>query len=109
MITDAIVKITNEVNSIKSDHAQKIGEYLIDHMTEEAAALIMKESKSLEGCIASIVKKARSRAIKNCAVIEDSEVYAWAREYYDIENMIGQPFAKSDPAGKMNVDLADLL
>ena len=109
MITDAIMKITNEVNKISSDHAQKIGEYLIDHMTEEAAALIIQDIKTLEGCISAIIKNAKAKASGRVAIIEDTEVYSWAREYYGFGNMIGHKPATSVPDGQMNVDLADLL
>ena len=108
MITEAITKITGEVNNIKGDHAQQIGEYLIDHMTDESAAKIMDEKKTLSGCISAVTSKAKARATNNCAMIADTEVFSWVRDYYGICNAQD---AKIVPAAAdaMNINLLDLM
>lgn len=110
MITEAITKITTEVNSIKGDHAQNIGEYLIDTINEESASKIMVEGKTLSGCISSVTAKAKAKAVNNCAMIADTDVYAWVREYYGIgAETSARPEAVLQPAAQPYIDLMDLI
>lgn len=102
MITKAIEKLTAESNRLNSNHSQAIAEYLIDHITEDSAARIVHDSKSLEGCVRAISSKAKSKAVNNCAMISDQEVYSWVNEYYGIQ----KPEAKKNG---LNLNLLDLL
>ena len=56
MITKAIEKLTAESIRLNSNHSQAIAEYLIDHITEDSAARIVHDSKSLEGCVSNFIK-----------------------------------------------------
>lgn len=51
-----------------------------------------KEERTIEKCIAYIVEQARKeQTINNCAMVEDSKVFHWAREYYENEKDIAEP------------------
>lgn len=102
MITKAIEKLTAESNSLNSNHSQAIAEYLIDHITEDSAARIVHESKSLDGCVKAIYSKAQKQAVDNCAMISFQDVYSWVNEYYGIQ----KPEAKKNG---LNLNLLDLL
>lgn len=86
-ITKAIQKINEEIQKNPTDrYAALIGEHIIDCITTtEAAEKILTEKKTLKGALEEIKGKARKSALGGVAVIEDSEVYGWAREYFGIK------------------------
>ena len=54
---------------------------------EEIADKVLEEGKTLEAALKTITANAKKKAVSNCAVIADEEVYKWAREYFGIEAM----------------------
>lgn len=64
-----------------------IGDYILAELltTEDAAAKIGAEGKSLKDCAKSVTDKARQQAKDGCAVVEDTVVYGWVKEYYGIQ------------------------
>lgn len=51
-----------------------------------------KNNRTLEKCIAYIVEQAsKEQQVNRCAIVEDSKVFHWAREYYENENDIAEP------------------
>lgn len=111
MITEAITKITTEVNTIKGDHAQALGEYLIDTMTEASAEKIMQAEKTLAGAIKHVTSEASKVKSGTTAMVRDDVVYGWLNQYYGITP--GQ--TKSVPApqaymdDQLQINLMDLL
>ena len=108
MISEAIVKITQEVNSINSPHAQVLGEYLIDHITEESAEKILVPEKTLKSAIDSITSSAQKMKNGNGAMVKDDVVFGWLNEYYGISG--GKALIQPAPEGNsLQVNLLDLL
>lgn len=89
-----------------------ISQHLIECITsDEDAEFVMQKDKSLKKCLESIKSKARKQAVNNCAVIEDSEVFSWAREYYGFPERDDKPLltvVKPEP-DDLDVDLFDLI
>lgn len=110
MITEAIDKVTTEVNQIKGDHAQALGEYLIDTITEDSAAKIMQPDKLLSAAITKITSNAQKLKNGNCAMITSNVVFGWLNEYYGISST-DQPAAAAPATvdDQLNVSLFDLL
>lgn len=115
MKTEAIDKITSEVNSNKGDHIQVLGEYLIDTLTEDSAAKIMQEDKTLAGAYSEITSKAQKQKTGNSAMIKDVTVYAWLNEYYGIDDIsaakasIRSADAREAATDALSVNILDLL
>ena len=100
-IDKAIKKINTEIQKKPYDRYQAlIGEHIIDCITTEMAAdAVLLKEKTLSGALKEIWDKASlvgmaQQSIKT-AVIEDSVVYGWAREYFGL-NEVANPQA---PAG----------
>jgi len=108
MITEAIDKITKEVNDSKNTHAQVMGEYLIDHITEESAAKILQEGKTIAGAISDITSKASKQKNGNMAMVRDDVVFGWLNDYFGIGKTEQQKSTAPEDAG-LSVDLLDLM
>lgn len=79
-IENAIEKLNNDIQKHPEDQYRAlVGEHLIDCITTEEIA-----DKVLEGALKTIRANAKKKAVSNCAVIADEEVYKWAREYFGI-------------------------
>lgn len=85
-IEDAIKKINTEIQKEPSNrYLALVGEHIIDNITSEAAAeKVLKKEKTLAKALAGIENQASKQKEGNCAVIEDSVVYGWAREYFGL-------------------------
>lgn len=108
-IEDAIKKINTEIQKEPSNrYLALVGEHIIDNITSEAAAeKVLKEEKTLAKALGGIQNKASKQKTGNCAVIEDSVVYGWAREYF---GLTANPQAPAEEAKKgVCVSLEDFL
>lgn len=87
MIEKAITKINAEIQKAPNDtYRAIIGEYIIDHiLTEDDAAKILDEDKTLEKALEEVVSKAQKQAQKNKAVIVSTTVFGWVMEYFGLE------------------------
>ena len=79
-------KINDEV---QKNHANTylvlIGEHIIDCITsEDATEKVLEKGKSLDGCLSHIQKEAAKQKCGQVAVIQDTIVYQWAREYFGL-------------------------
>lgn len=94
-------------------YGKLVAQHLIELITDdESAQKVIDEKKSFEECFNSINSKARKQAVRNCAVIEDAQVYAWAREYYGLTERETEPprlEIVKKPADDLDIDLFDLL
>lgn len=115
MITEAIDKITAEVNKNKGDMAQVLGEYLIDNMNEAWAEKIIVNDKTLDGAIKSMTDKARAKQFGGTAVIKDDVAFGWLREYYGLTEVSNRPEPEVKRDAQivtsmtgLHVDLSDL-
>lgn len=55
----------------------------LDKQTETDTALkSLYVPSKIKDCFRFITEQARKQAVNNCAMIEDSQVYKWARDYY---------------------------
>lgn len=107
-IEDAIKKINTEIQKEPSNrYLALIGEHIIDNITSEAAAeKVLKKEKTLAKALAGIENQASKQKEGNCAVIEDSVVYGWAREYF---GLTANPQAPAEEAKGVCVSLEDFL
>lgn len=108
-IEDAIRKINTEIQKKPNDRYRAlIGEHIIDSITSEVAAKkVLQEEKTLEKAMQEIQKKAEAQKSGSCAVIEDSVVYGWAREYF---GLTAKPQTPAEEAKKgVCVSLEDFL
>ena len=81
MKTHAIEKL----NTFKAEGQIKtVIDHLIKRVAEDEglAADILKESKTWDGCWKYITERAKKKAEKGCACIEDKQVYEWAEDYF---------------------------
>nr|DAJ40301.1 MAG TPA: PcfK-like protein [Caudoviricetes sp.] len=108
-IEDAIKKINLQIQMSPNDkYRALIGEYIIDQITTEAAAeQILQAEKTLNRALVEITKKAEKQKMGNCAVIEDSVVYGWAREYFGLTANPQTP--AEEPKKGVCVSLEDFL
>ena len=51
--------------------------------TQDMSEKYLNEEKNLDNMVSYINKRAKEQAINNVAIIEDSQVYNWAIEYFD--------------------------
>lgn len=55
----------------------------LDKQTETDTALkSLYVPSKIKDCFRFITEQARKQAVNNCVMIEDSQVYKWARDYY---------------------------
>ena len=57
----------------------------INNGTTTAAGVVVK--KTMAGCWSYIRDQARKKAVNQCAVIEDAEVYGWAVHYFEEDDI----------------------
>ena len=108
-IEDAIKKINTEIQKEPSNrYMALIGEHIIDNITSAAAAeKVLKKEKTLAKALAGIENQASKQKEGDCAVIEDSVVYGWAREYF---GLTANPQTPAEEAKKgVCVSLEDFL
>lgn len=78
-------------------------ELVLEHLKKTATEVLTEKinagNKTLAGCWNFIVNEARKRAVKQCACIEDAEVFGWALHYFE-EDSISE--CKSAPASKVS-------
>lgn len=71
-----------------------IQEYLENYSKENEIfkAAFLKKDRTIEKCIAYIIEQAsKEQRVNNCAMVDDTKVFHWAREYYENENDIAEP------------------
>lgn len=94
-------------------YGKLVAQHLIELITDdESSEKVLDEKNPFEKCFNSIRDKARKQAVQNCAVIEDAQVYAWAREYYGLTEREAEPprlEVVKKPADDLDIDLFDLL
>ena len=105
-------KLKKELEKTTNPMEKALGEYILSLGRE------VKEGGNLMGCAAKVKEKAKAQASGGCAIIEDSVVYRWAREYFGIagEEPIpkapgpeGQPKPEKNNAVYLDFSLEDLL
>jgi uncharacterized protein YutE (UPF0331/DUF86 family) len=87
MIEKAIEKIKSEMAKSKNSYVQAIGNYLLKQIeiNKDAAEKIVSGEKTIQKSLKEVEKVARKKAVGNCAVLEDAEVYKLVRKYYGLE------------------------
>ncbi|WP_143316879.1 hypothetical protein [Clostridium sp. HBUAS56017] len=86
MIEKAIEKIKKEMEKNKNPYVQAIGNYLLKQIeiNKDAAEKIVN-GETIEKSLKEVEKVAKKKAVKNCAVLEDREVYKLVRKFYGFE------------------------
>lgn len=81
-------KFEDEYKSIKQNQGLKIiCEYLMSR--NDMVSKLDNPKKSIDGMWNYIVSEAKKKAVKNCAIISDEEVFGLAVHYYDEEDIEG--------------------
>lgn len=105
-----INKIDKEAEN-GSAYEKLIAQHIIDHFPG-VSKMADLENKTLKECLTSIKSKAQKQAKNGVAAIEDSVVYAWAEEYFEIEhseNQLAEKSAHTEEKSSLDVDLFDLI
>lgn len=62
-----------------------IKDYLDKESEQDAALKAVYQSDKIGACFTYIKNQAKKKAVNGCAMIEDTQVYKWARDYfYDV-------------------------
>lgn len=87
MIEKAIEKIKEEMEKNKAPYIQAIGNYVLCQVkiNIEAAKEIVESKKTLKDALKIVTAKAKEKAVDNCAILTDEEVYKIVREYYEFK------------------------
>lgn len=106
MIQDAIIKINAEIQADPADmYLEAIGHHVIDACaTEQAAAAILAEGKTLKGAMSEVRAAAQKKAKGGVAVMRDEDVYAIVDKYFGIEGAPA-PAPAPAPAAKAGISL----
>lgn len=81
-------KFEDEYKAIKQNQGLKIiCEYLMSR--NDMVSKLDNPKKSIDGMWNYIVSEAKKKAVKNCAIISDEEVFGLAVHYYDEEVIEG--------------------
>lgn len=65
-----------------SAYEELVKKYLDKQVETDAALKSVYDSTKIKNCFKYITELARKQAVNNCAMIEDSQVYKWARDYF---------------------------
>jgi hypothetical protein len=83
-------KLKNEAGTAKNDTVptQPISKHLIAKCKEDAefAKLVLQPHKTLEKCFNHVESEARKKLNNRTGWIDDNEVYAWAEDYYRLDD-----------------------
>ena len=66
-----------------------VKKYLDDLSEKDECLKTLYVPSKIKDCFKYITEQARKQAVNNCAMVEDSVVYKWARDYY-IEVLPGE-------------------
>ena len=96
---NAINKLNGELKGSKDEYKKLIVAHLTKRIKEDSGLGddVIRDGKTLDGCMTYIKGKAKKSASNGVAVIEDSKVYEWAEDYYR-SDVVEKPAAK--PAAK---------
>lgn len=124
MIEEAVKKIKEEMEKNKAQYIQAIGNYVLTQIeiNDKAAKEVVEGKRTLEDALKKVKVKARVKAVGNCAMLTDEEVFKIVAEYYGFEVeqknvtkvVINEEVTASEPAKEeehknFKVDLKDLL
>ena len=59
-----------------------VKKYLDDLSEKDGCLKSLYVPSRIKDCFKYITEQARKKAVNNCAMVEDSVVYKWARDYY---------------------------
>lgn len=63
-------------------YEELVKKYLDKQVETDTALKSVYDSSKIKDCFKFITENARKQAINNCAMVEDTQVYKWARDYY---------------------------
>lgn len=119
MIEKAIEKIKEEMEKNKTPYVQAIGNYVLTQIeiNLECAKEVVDEKKTLEEAFKKVTEEARKKAVNNCAVLTDEEVFKIVAKYYEFTNeqqnatkvVIVEQVEKKEEHKNFAVDLKSLL
>lgn len=107
LIQQAINHIDEQAEKSHSPLAKTIAQHIIEKFltNDENAHKALSKDKALEKCASAVNSNARKQAVSGCAVIEDSVVWRWVREYYGFTEMQSNAHSvTSDP-----IDILDFM
>lgn len=94
-------KFEDEYKTIKQNQGLKIiCEYLMSR--NDMVSKLDNPKKSIDGMWNYIVSEAKKKAVKNCAIISDEEVFGLTIHYYDEEDVGGD----EEQTSRLNLESA---
>jgi len=78
----ALAKMLEEMNEKHSSAIDKIHNWLCDQDDDVLFEGILKEDRSINGSLMYAASLAQNQRYGNCAVIDETQVYEWAIEYF---------------------------
>ncbi len=113
IIQKAITHIDEQAEKAKDALSKTIAQYIIDHClsSDKNAQLALDSDKSLKKCATQVNANARKLATGGCAVVEDSVVWRWVREYFGFEELQSnaQTAANTQTAASGPISLLDYM
>lgn len=80
-------KFEDEYKKVSDTSIKLVCKHLMNR--DDMRAKLDNPNKSIDGMWAYIVSQAKKKAVKNCAIISDEEVFGLAVHYYDEEDVGG--------------------
>lgn len=107
LIQKAINHIDQQAEKSTNPIYKAIAQYIIESCltTDENAQKALSEDKTLEKCANTVKSNARSEAVSGCAVVADSIVWRWVREYYGFSEMQ----SNAQPVVSEPIDILDFM
>ena len=91
-VENANIKLLKELENNESFEMDKIHVWLNQNMSEEIAHGVMKEDRTIQGCMQYVTKRAKEDFKKTSSgngvhMVDDSTVYEWVNDFYTLENI----------------------
>lgn len=74
--------------------------YIEQNASEALIEKIKASGKTIAQCMNFIISQARKKAVNNCAMVEDKEVFGWAMHFFE-EDSIKTDLLNDAPAAKV--------
>jgi hypothetical protein len=111
LILKAIDHIDEQAEKENAPLIKAIAQYIIDKCLdiEGNAEKVLDEKLTLKKCVSHVTAEARKLASNGCAVVEDSFVWKWVREFYGFEALQSNAKPEREAQREEPVSLLDFM
>lgn len=83
----------NELKDVASKQQKIIADYLLELAKNDECLMnkLLETDKTMQGCMSYITDEAKKQAENNVAMIQDSDVYEWAKHYFLEDSLSCEP------------------